>query len=84
MSDKHVNCKDCVDLLYDYLDSSLDPGTLKRLDEHFSACPPCVNFVNTYKSCAEMGKKMRDQRVQIPTEVENRLKDFLKKELELS
>jgi hypothetical protein len=84
MRDKHTNCEDCVDLLSEYLDDSLDPALLKQLDEHFSACPPCVNFLSTYRSCKEMGTKMRDQKVSIPIEVENRLKEFLKKELKVS
>ena len=84
MREKDVNCSDCVDLLNEYLDDSLDPALLKRLDEHLSACPPCVNFLSTYRSCKEMGTKMRDQEVSIPRELENRLKDFLKQELKVS
>jgi anti-sigma factor RsiW len=84
MRDNYVSCKDCVDLLHDFLDSSLDPDMLKKLDEHLSACPPCVNFLNTYRSCAEMGHLMRDQAVQIPATLEKKLKEFLRKELNLS
>ena len=82
MKDQYVNCKDCVDLLYDFLDSNLDPEMLKQLDEHLSACPPCVNFLNTYKSCTQMGHLMRDQSVQIPKAMESRLKEFLLEALE--
>ncbi len=78
---KYSTCQDCVDLLYDYLDSALDPETMKTLDEHFAACPPCVNFLKTYRSFQLMGKTMRDQPVQIPMELENRLKSFLRDQL---
>lgn len=78
---KYATCQDCVDLLFDYLDSSLDPETLKLLDEHFAGCPPCVNFLKTYKSSKKMGKAMCDQRVRIPMEMEERLKSFLHQEL---
>ncbi len=81
---KYATCQDCVDLLHDYLDSNLDPETLKLLDEHFSACPPCVNFLATYKSFKLMGEKMRDQQVQIPMEMENRLKSLLREQLKSS
>ena len=33
-------CKECVDLLYDYLEGELDPESTARLEEHFADCPP--------------------------------------------
>lgn len=80
-SSHHKTCEDCVDLLYDYLDSNLDPETLKQLTEHLSACPPCVNFLKTYQSCLAMEQGLRDQAVQIPLEMEHRLKSFLRQQL---
>lgn len=74
----YVNCKECVALLLEYLDDTLDPVTKKKLDEHMAACPPCLNFLKTYKSSSEMSRRLRDQAVQIPVEMENRLKSFLK------
>ncbi len=84
MKNDHKNCEDCVDLLFDYLESSLDPETLKQLSEHLAACPPCVHFLKTYQSCLTMEKKLREQEVQIPIEMENRLKSFLKQQLKVS
>ena len=81
MKSSHKNCEDCVDLFYDYLDSNLDPETLKLLSEHLAACPPCVNFLKTYQSCLAMEKELRDQDVQIPLEMENRLKSFIRQQL---
>ncbi len=75
------NCEHCVDLLFDYLESNLDPETLKQLSEHLAACPPCVNFLRTYQSCLAMERELREQEVQIPMEMENRLKSFLKQQL---
>lgn len=78
---QQTNCEDCVNLLMDYLDSNLDPETLRQLDEHFSACPPCVNFLNTYKSCLAMNGKATRAPLQIPSELEDRLRSFLHSEL---
>ena len=76
-----LKCKECFDLLMDYLDENLDAETRQRLDEHFAACPPCVNFLESYQSCSDMAQQLRDQLVEIPQELESRLKAFLREEV---
>ncbi len=76
-----LKCKECFDLLMDYLDENLDAETRERLDEHFAACPPCVNFLESYQSCSDMAQQLRDQLVEIPQELESRLKAFLRQEV---
>ena len=80
MSD-FFNCQQCIDLLMDYLEGTLDSETHKKLDEHLSACAPCVNFVRTSEKCEEMTKRLRDQQVTVPLEVQNRIKSFLTEEI---
>jgi len=67
-----VSCKECVDLLMDYIDRSLDVETYKRLDHHLQSCPPCIHFLKSYRKCSELAGQLRDQRVQIPAELERR------------
>jgi anti-sigma factor RsiW len=76
-----ITCKDCVGLLMDYVEESLDTDTKQRLDEHLASCPACIHFLKSYKKCTELSGQLRDQKVQIPVELENRLKTFLKQEL---
>ncbi len=76
-----ISCRDCVDLLMDYIEHNLDTRTYDRLDEHLQSCPPCIHFLKSYRKCSELSGQLRDQRVQIPLELENRLKGFLKEEL---
>lgn len=76
-----LSCKECVDLLMDYLEENLEARTKKKLDEHLSACPPCLNFLRTYKTSSEMTRRLKGQEVQIPKELESRLKSFLREEL---
>jgi len=76
-----ITCKDCVDLLMEYVEQSLDPGVKQRLDEHLASCPPCIHFLKSYKKCSELTGQLKEQKVQIPVELENRLKVFLKQEL---
>ncbi len=75
------NCRECVDLLHEYVDGGLDADDHKKLDEHLSACPPCLHFLKTYRSCSELVEQLRDQQVQIPLELQSRLKSFLKNHL---
>ncbi len=76
-----LNCKDCFGLLMDYLENSLDSETQKNLDQHFAACPPCLNFLESYRDCSKMAQQLRDQQVEIPKELENRLKTFLQEQM---
>lgn len=75
------NCEQCVDLLLDYLEGALDEETQTRLDEHLAACPPCVNFMQTYRQSAELTAGLKDRRVDVPAEVQERIKSFLHQEI---
>ncbi len=44
------HCKECVDLLGEYIEGSLPPDRAQALEEHLSLCPPCITFVRTYKA----------------------------------
>ncbi len=77
-----ITCRDCVDLLMEYIDHTLEPAAQTRLDEHLASCPPCIHFLKTYKKCTEFSGQLRDQKVQIPQELESRLQSFLKQEIQ--
>ena len=68
-------------MLTDYLEGNLDDITKSRLEDHLSACAPCINFVKTFKKSSEITKLLREQRVDVPNEVQDRLKSFLKDEI---
>ena len=69
--------KECIDLLYDYFEGSLDQDTTKSLEEHFEDCPPCIAFLNTYKSTTLLCRDTLNQ-IEIPDEVRHTLQSFLK------
>ncbi len=79
--DEYVTCRECTQLLDDFLDSNLDPEIARRLEEHLADCPPCVHFLHTYRSCSQMSQKLRDRPVEIPLKLAERIKDFLKNEM---
>ncbi|HUV14659.1 MAG TPA: zf-HC2 domain-containing protein [Acidobacteriota bacterium] len=74
-------CQECVDLLTDYLDGNLEVEVKDRLDEHLSGCAPCINFVRTFETSQDLTHRLREQKVNVPREVQERLKSFLKEEI---
>ena len=72
-----ICCKECLDLLYDYIEGDLDQKTTKSLDEHFQDCPPCISFLNTYKSTTKICRNTLNK-VEIPEAIRETLLKVLK------
>ena len=73
-----ICCKECMDLLHDYLDGELNPDVSASLEEHFEDCPPCIAFVNTYKATTSICRStLKD--TEIPDTVKEKLKEFIEK-----
>lgn len=71
-----ICCKECLDLLYDYLEGVLDPKVSSDLKEHFEDCPPCIAFLETYKTATKICRDTL-KKVEIPEEVQASLRSFL-------
>ena len=65
-------CRDVVELLLDYLEESLDPGTRAALEDHFQDCAPCVAYLRTYDRSRQLAGDVT--RSEAPTEVPENLK----------
>ncbi len=72
-----LQCRECVDLLADYVDGTLPREQAELLDWHLDGCAPCVAFVNTYKGTVDAARRLRETR--IPAELHRKLIDFLKR-----
>ncbi len=75
-----ICCRECLELLNDYIDGSLDSGVKESLEEHFKDCPPCISFLNTYKSTTKVASKVLSER-EIPEIVQEKLREFVTKTL---
>jgi predicted anti-sigma-YlaC factor YlaD len=73
-----ICCKECLDLLSDYLDGELAPETSFSLEEHFQDCPPCIAFLNTFKTSTDLCRESIRQ-VDLPEVVQIKLKEFITK-----
>jgi len=71
-------CRECIDLLVDYLEGDLSPERARALDIHLELCPPCVAFVRTYKGTVDVARSLPLD--EIPPELTQRLLDFLQRE----
>ena len=69
------HCKECVDLLGEYIEGTLSPDRAKALEDHLSLCPPCITFVRTYKATRKLCRHalVRD----MPREPMHSLSSFL-------
>ena len=71
-----ICCKECLELLHDYLEGELNPDISASLEEHLRDCPPCIAFVNTYKSTTKVCRSaLKD--TEIPDTVKEKLKKFV-------
>ena len=69
-------CRETIDLLLDFLEGRLLDGERADLEAHLAGCPPCVEFVNSYQ--ATPGILRNALSTEMPSEVADRLKSFLK------
>ena len=51
-----MTCKECADFLLDYIEGNLPPEQAAAFDEHLQLCPPCIDYMESYKRCIKMGK----------------------------
>ena len=51
-----MTCEEAFAFLAAYLDEELDAGTRATFEEHLGLCPPCVDYLDTYKATIRLGK----------------------------
>lgn len=73
---KSVTCEECIEVLVDYVDGTMDAVTVTAFEAHFSDCPPCTDFLRTYKATISVSRKAFDE--PIPEAVSQRLRSFLR------
>jgi anti-sigma factor (TIGR02949 family) len=66
-----LTCKEFLQELSDYLDSTVDAELRRKLEAHISECPNCFVILDTTQKTIKVYKGMQAQ--DIPQEVHNRL-----------
>ncbi len=52
-----LNCKQFVDFLDDYVAGGQPDEVRKAFEDHIGCCPPCLDFLESYKKTIETSKK---------------------------
>jgi hypothetical protein len=74
---EEFECRQIAELLGDYIEGSLPQPTRELIDWHIEGCPPCVAFMNTYRTTVQATRRLPDP-VNIPPELRSRLLKVLK------
>lgn len=74
------NCKESIDLLLAYIERELPEAELRALDEHFHGCPPCLEFLRSYRETPNLCRKVLSEKM--PSEVASKLASFLRERIE--
>ncbi len=74
------NCKDSINSLLEFLDGEMSAEEEQHLRAHLEGCPPCVDFVRTYRATSGLCRKALVKHM--PPEVGDRLRSFLRAKLE--
>ena len=69
-------CSQIVDVLIDYLEEKLPPGTRAQLERHLSSCPSCVSQLRTYRATVSLLRNLCDE--DLPRELRSSVETFLK------
>jgi anti-sigma factor RsiW len=70
-----VTCKDAIAILADYLESTLSPELVEKLEEHLRDCAPCRAYLATYRKTKSLAADAG--RVEMPEEMKTRLRELL-------
>jgi anti-sigma factor RsiW len=70
-----VNCRDAIAILADYLESTLSPELVEKIEAHLRDCAPCRAYMATYRETKSLAADAG--RVEMPEEMKTRLREFL-------
>lgn len=77
-----MKCEEILDKISEYIDQELDPSLCLEIEKHIEDCEPCVAFVNTLKKTVALFKNSAEIQRDIPGNVSENLKSFLKENIE--
>ena len=64
-----MTCKEFIDFLMAYLDGELEGDVAKVFEEHMHLCPPCVEYLESYKATVALGRQACCDETEVPPEV---------------
>ena len=64
MSHDEVTCQKLIlECLIDFEDGTMSEGERRELQRHFDMCPPCLNFLTTYRATGKALKMLKPREI---------------------
>jgi anti-sigma factor RsiW len=73
-----MNCRECVELLADFLDGTMLAEDRRHFEQHLDACLPCFHYLETYRLTVRLTSQLSCP--PLPALCEQRLRDSLARE----
>jgi anti-sigma factor RsiW len=70
-----ITCQELINYLIDYVSDDLTPEQKAHIDHHLEFCPPCVTYIDTYKTTIRLTRALPMKPV--PPELIARLKQAM-------
>ncbi len=51
-----ITCRDVLDFLHDYAAGTLNASQLGAFEEHLVVCPPCVAYLDSYRTASALSR----------------------------
>lgn len=51
-----LTCREFADFLMAYIDAELPHDQREAFEDHVRICPPCVNYLETYRETVRLGR----------------------------
>jgi anti-sigma factor RsiW len=77
-----MTCREAIDVLADYLDGTMPRDLAAEFERHLADCAPCRAYLATYRKTRALG--IAAARVEMPEEMQARLRQFLSDKLRSS
>ena len=74
-----MTCRELIAVLDDYVDGVMPEEARADLERHLADCAPCRAYLATYRKTREIGAAAG--RLEIPDEMKQRLRQFVRKNL---
>jgi anti-sigma factor RsiW len=75
-----MTCRDCAELLMEFLQGELNAEQCERIRRHLEDCPPCAIYIETYQITIRLTHQLPCD--PLPPEVAQRLRAALEKSLD--
>ena len=66
MSERHLRCREVVELLNDYLDGTLIGAEREEVERHLATCDGCIAFLQQLRTTVRVASTLTEDDVPAP------------------